>query len=76
MEKQKRGFGFLIFVLLVVVAILGFYFLAADKIRSDVFLAIRAINDRILPRLIDSLTSPLNSIGASIKEFFSGINIR
>ncbi len=76
MKKQKRGFGFLIFVLLVVVAILGFYFLAHDKIRSDVFLAIRAINDRVLPRLIDSITSPLDAIGASIKEFFSGINIR
>lgn len=76
MKKQKRGSGFLLFLLLVVIAILGFYFFVPYNLRSDVFLAIHTTSDRILPRLINAITSPLNSIGASINEFFGGIAFR
>ena len=76
MEKRKRGYGFLIFLLLVVIAILGFYFLAPDYLKRDVVTALRMTGDRIIPQLIDAITNPLSSIGASIKEFFTGINFR
>lgn len=76
MKKQKRGSGFRIFLLLVVIAVLGFYFLAPDNLKSDVFLAIHMTGDRILPQLVNAITNPLSSIGASINEFFTGINFR
>jgi len=76
MKKQRRRSGFLLFLLLVVIAILWFYYLAPDHLRSDIFLALRTTGDRIFPRLINAITSPLNSIGANIKELFGGISFR
>jgi len=76
MQKKKHGSSFFLLLLFVIIILLGIYVFSPDTMRSGLFVSLRDTGESFIPRLVEGITAPLKSIGASLGSFFSGLTFR